>query len=77
MKTVKLLREGRSQGIRLPREFRFEGDHVFLKRVANGVLILPSERSWDVLIDSLERFSGDFMAEREQPAQQHRSEAFR
>ena len=50
MKTAKLFRDGRTQGIRLPREFRFEGDHVFLKRVGNGVLILPSEQSWVALI---------------------------
>ena len=77
MKTVKLFRNGRSQCVRLPREFRFEGDHVFLKRVGNGVLILPSKRAWDTLIHSLDQFSDDFLAEREQPAQQRRSEFFR
>ena len=77
MKTAKLFRNGRSQGVRLPREFRFEGDHVFLKRVGNGVLILPSKRGWDTLIHSLGQFSEDFLAERGQPAQQRRSEMFR
>jgi antitoxin VapB len=69
VKTAKLFRNGRSQGVRLPREFRFEGDLVFLKRVGNGVLIIPSKRGWDTLIRSLGQFSEDFMAEREQPAQ--------
>ena len=62
---------------RLPREFRFEGDLVFLKRVGNGVLMLPSKKGWDTLIHSLGQFSEDFMAERDQPAQQKRSEVFR
>ena len=77
MKTAKLFRNGRSQGVRLPREFRFEGDHVFLKRVGNGVLILPSKKGWDTLTSSLSQFSEDFMAERDQPAQQRRSGIFR
>jgi antitoxin VapB len=76
VKTAKLFRNGRSQGIRLPREFRFEGDHVFLERVGNGVLILPSKKGWDTLIRSLGQFSGDFMAERSQPERQNRPEVF-
>lgn len=77
MKTAKLFRNGRSQAVRLPREFRFEGDHVFVKQVGNGVLLLPSKRSWDLLIHSLGEFSDDFMVDREQPPQQHRSDLFR
>lgn len=72
MKTAKLFRNGRSQGVRLPREFRFEGDHVMLKPVGNGVLLLPSVRAWDSLINSLDRFSDDFLADRAQPKQQRR-----
>jgi antitoxin VapB len=77
VKTAKLFRNGRSQGVRLPQEFRFEGDHVFLKRVGDGVLILPAKREWDDLIRSLDQYSDDFMAERGQPAQQRRPDAFR
>lgn len=77
MKAAKLFRNGRSQAVRLPQEFRFEGDHVFVKKVGNGVLLLPSHRSWDTLIASLSHFSDDFMAEREQPAQQQRGAMFR
>ena len=32
MKTAKLFRNGQSQAARLPREFRFEGDEVFIKK---------------------------------------------
>ena len=51
-------------------------DHVFLKRFGNGVLLLPSKKGWDTLIHSLGEFSEDFMAERDQPEQQDRSEVF-
>ena len=76
MKTAKLFKNGRSQGVRLPIEFRFDGDHVFLKRAGNGVLLLPAKRAWDSLVDSLGHFSEDFLAEREQPAQERRSDLF-
>jgi antitoxin VapB len=76
MKTAKLFLNGRSQGVRLPREFRFEGDHVFIKKVGDGVLLLPAKRSWDALVNSLAHFSDDFMSERAQPRRQRRSKLF-
>jgi antitoxin VapB len=38
---AKLFRNGRSQAVRLPREFRFEGSQVRVRRVAEGVLLEP------------------------------------
>ena len=38
---AKLFRNGRSQAVRLPREFRFEGDRVRIRQVADGVLLEP------------------------------------
>lgn len=38
---AKLFRNGRSQAVRLPQEFRFEGDRVRVRRVATGVLLEP------------------------------------
>ena len=38
---AKLFRNGRSQAVRLPREFRFEGDAVRVRRVPGGVLLEP------------------------------------
>jgi antitoxin VapB len=41
-KTVaKLFRNGRSQAVRLPQEFRFEGDRVRVRRVGEAVLLEP------------------------------------
>lgn len=75
MKTAKLFRNGQSQAVRLPKEFRFDDDHVFVKKSGNAVVLLPTKRSWDVLVRSLDKFSDDFMAERKQPKTQKR-EAF-
>lgn len=38
---AKIFRNGRSQAVRLPREFRFEGDRVRVRRVAEGVILQP------------------------------------
>ncbi len=77
MKTARIFWNGRSQAVRLPQEFRFDSDHVFIKKVGTGVLLLPADRTWDSLVQSLTEFSGDFMEEREQPVQQRRPEMFR
>lgn len=41
MTTAKLFQTGRSQAVRLPKAFRFEGQEVIIKRVSNGVLLIP------------------------------------
>lgn len=76
MQTAKLFRNGQSQAVRLPKEFRFEGDEVYIKRMGNAVVLLPQESCWDVLFESLGEFSEDFMADREQPQIQPREVSF-
>ena len=76
MKSAKLFKNGESQAVRLPKEFRFSGDEVFIKRVGSAVVLLPKARSWDTLLESLEKFPPDFMTNREQPAEVDRREFF-
>jgi len=68
-KTAKLFINGRSQAVRLPREFRFEGDRVRIRRVREGVLLEPivlDNKKW---FEDLDRYNSEpFMPEgREQP----------
>lgn len=70
MKTARLFSNGRSQAVRLPKEFRFEGDEVYIKRVGNAVVLLPLRDSWRGMFESLEQFSEDFMKDRGQPGRQ-------
>ncbi|MSU52242.1 MAG: hypothetical protein CK538_05290 [Opitutia bacterium] len=42
-KTAKLFSTGGSQAVRLPKEFRFPGKTVSLRRTAKGVLITPHD----------------------------------
>ena len=69
MRVAKLFKNGMSQAVRLPREFRFEGDEVFIRRVGNAVVLLPKSHPWDALVESLENFSDDYLHTREQPDQ--------
>lgn len=76
MTTAKLFKSGKSQAVRLPRELQFPGEEVYLKKIGNAVLLLPKENAWQILIDSLELFSNDFMLQREQLPLQRREEVF-
>lgn len=73
MRTATLFQNGRSQAVRLPKEYRFRGDRVFIKKVGNAVLLIPYQESWQSLFDSLNQFSDDFMDSREQPEQSRES----
>jgi antitoxin VapB len=67
MDTAKIFQNGKSQAIRLPKEYRFVGTKVYVKRISNAVFLIPERDSWQTLIESLDQFSDDFMAERQQP----------
>ncbi len=72
MKTAKIFQNGQSQAVRLPKEFRFKDDHVYVKKSGNVVMLIPAKDSWESLLDSLDKFSDDFMTERKQPKVQKR-----
>ena len=66
MKFAKLFKNGQSQAVRLPKEFRFEGDEVVIVRRGQAVILLPKNDFWAPLLDTLGSFSKDFMSERKQ-----------
>jgi antitoxin VapB len=73
MNTAKIFQNGRSQAVRLPKDFRFDGDEVFVHKVGNAVVLLPVRHSWDTFFESLSKFSNDFMQDgRLQPEVQER-----
>ncbi len=67
MKTTKLFKNGGSQAVRLPKEYRFTGSDVFIKKFENLVILFPKKEPWYPLINSLDKFSDDFMEHRKQP----------
>lgn len=68
MKTAKIFKNGQSQAVRIPKEFRFDDSEVFIKKTGNIVQLIPRSDPWSSLFDSLKKFSPDFMEERCQPA---------
>ncbi len=69
---AKIFKNGQSQAVRLPKEFRFENENeVFIKKVEDGVLLMPKtdKSAWDHMFDRLDEFSDDFMQIRTQPTQ--------
>ncbi len=73
MKTAKLFKNGRSQAVRLPKEFRMPGKEVRVYKEGSRVVLEPMETTWDAMIESLEEFPDDFMEDgRDQPPVQER-----
>ena len=62
MDTAKLFKNGRSQAVQLPKEYALPGDEVYIKRINGVVVLIPKDGNmWGSFIDSLDRFSDDFM----------------
>ena len=72
--TAKLFRNGRSQAVRLPAEFRFKGSEVYVRRDPQTGDVILSRRpdSWDEFFDLLKTLEipDDFLTDRsDQPPQ--------
>ncbi|EIE03408.1 type II toxin-antitoxin system antitoxin VapB [Leptospira licerasiae] len=63
MQTAKLFINGRSQAVRLPKEFQFKGDDVFIQKVGEAVILVPKNKAWNVFLDGLNGFSEGFLKE--------------
>ena len=61
MQSAKLFQNGRSQAVRLPKEFQFVGDEVFIQRHGDAVILIPHEKAWEVFMEGITGFSDDFM----------------
>ena len=73
MDTARLFQSGRSQAVRLPKEYRFAGTEVVVKHFGNGVLLLPADNPWQTLQAGLDAFEPGFTLAREQPEEQQRA----
>lgn len=77
MKTAKIFKSGNSQAVRIPKEFKLEGDEVEIEKKGETLILRPTKRSWARLSKSLQKFTDDFMKEdRKQPPVQRRRRAF-
>lgn len=72
MVTAKVFQNGRSQAIRLPKEFRVDTSEVYLQRTREGFLVIPKD-PWELFEEGVEAISDSFFEGcRQQPEQQTR-----
>ncbi|MCF6312195.1 MAG: antitoxin [Verrucomicrobiales bacterium] len=74
MKTAKLFQNGQSQAVRLPKEFRFEGESVSIQKLGNAVVLVGDKDPWKGMFSPAHPFSEDFMVERDPGLDQQREE---
>lgn len=55
------------QRIQIPEKLKMEGSKVYLKKGGDVIYVIPFEKPWHGLIESLGEFSEDFMDKRQQP----------
>jgi antitoxin VapB len=60
MKTAKLFWSGRSQAVRLPKDFRFQGGEVRIRRHGNAVILEPLDDDWSWLDAIAGKLDSDF-----------------
>ncbi len=70
--TAKVFMNGRSQAIRLPKEFRFDTDEVYIRKVGDEVIITATRPAWDTFFDQRTAFDDDFLPDREDIPPQER-----
>lgn len=58
--TAKVFVTGRSQAVRIPKEYRFATDEVFIERVGEQIILSPKPKSWAQYFDSAKHFTEDF-----------------
>ena len=61
MDTAKLFKNGRSQAVRLTKEYSFSGKEVYIKKINGVVILIPKDQNpWQSFTNSLDKFSNDF-----------------
>jgi antitoxin VapB len=62
---AKVFMTGRSQAVRLPKEYRVTGNSVYVKRLGNSIVLIPKTADrWAGLFEALDEFPRDFVLER-------------
>ena len=61
--TTKVFMNGRSQAVRIPAEYRFEEDELFINKIGNTLMLTPRSSLIYTLRQGAAMVSEDFMAE--------------
>ena len=72
MDTAKIFVNGRSQAVRLPKEYRFDESDVYIKKIDDIVMLIPRDKVWKTFRNSFHKFSDDLLLERNNELPQER-----
>jgi len=72
MQTAKLFINGRSQAVRLPKEYQFRGGDVYIRKIGEAVMLFPKGKAWKIFLNGLKSFSEDFMSNGREQTRQKR-----
>lgn len=73
METAKIFENGRSQAVRLPKQFRFHVDEVVVQQLGDAVILVPKDSLWNTFMDGINSFTEDiFEGGRDQGVQKER-----
>ena len=62
MTIAKVFENGRSQAVRIPKEYRFNTHEVAVNHIGDIVLLMPTTNKWSSFLQAIDMFSDDFMA---------------
>ena len=63
MQTARLFVNGKSQAVKLPKEYKFRGENVYVQKIGEAVILVPVDKEWEVFMHGLNSFSDDFMSD--------------
>jgi antitoxin VapB len=73
-RTAKVFLTNRSQAVRLPKEYQFSTEEVFIRREGEEVILSPRPRDWSLYLETAPAASKEFMADVDDlPAQERRN----
>ena len=73
---AKIFKNGRSQAVRLPKEFRFDTSEVLIRKSGDDVILSPRPKSWEAFFKETPLPSEDFMSSRKNLPDTKREEIF-
>jgi antitoxin VapB len=76
METIRITNNSDGQSIILPHKYKLTGKEVFIKKTGDNIILFTKKGGWNSLVDSLDKFSDDFMQSRNQPELEKRDKPF-
>ena len=63
LEVAKIFANGKSQAVRLPKEYRFSGNEVYVQKMGDAVLLVPKDKVWETFMEGLNGFTDDCFSE--------------